>query len=64
MPAYEVPVQQGGRLDNEPCHVLPDRSTVADYLHAFNVPDWEAKATSVDPPLSITKVGAQVWARA
>ena len=42
--------------------VLPDREAVADYLHAFNIPDWEAKATTIEPPFSITKVGAEVWA--
>jgi SAM-dependent methyltransferase len=42
---------------------LPDRAAVADYLHAFNVPDWEAKAASIDPPMTITKKGAEVWAR-
>jgi SAM-dependent methyltransferase len=44
-------------------YVLPDREAIADYLHAFNVPDWEDKARAIDPPLDITKVGAHVWAR-
>lgn len=44
-------------------YVLPDQSAVADYLRAFNIPDWEAKASEVKPPLTITKVGTQVWAR-
>ena len=44
-------------------YVLPDRAAIADYLHAFNVPDWEAQAAEVTPPLTITKLGAQVWAR-
>lgn len=43
-------------------YVLPDRDAIADYLHAFNVPDWRTKALEIEPPLSITKVGAQVWA--
>lgn len=42
---------------------LPDRAAVADYLHAFNVPDWEEAAERLDAPMTITKVGAQVWAR-
>jgi hypothetical protein len=45
-------------------YVLPDRRAVADYLHAFSVADWEARPQEVTPPLTITKVGAQVWARA
>lgn len=36
---------------------------VADHLHAFNVPDWEEAAARLDAPMTITKVGAQVWAR-
>ncbi|MBA2607812.1 MAG: class I SAM-dependent methyltransferase [Actinobacteria bacterium] len=40
---------------------LPDRHAIADYLHAFNVPDWEAKAEQLDAPMTITKSGAQVW---
>ena len=42
---------------------LPDSAAVADYLHAFNVPDWQDRASRVEAPLSVTKVGAQVWAR-
>jgi len=57
-----------GKVEVEPWrlagYVLPDRAAVADYLHAFNVADWEAKAAEVVPPLTITKVGAQVWTRA
>jgi hypothetical protein len=45
-------------------YLLPDRGAIADYLHAFNVAEWEIKAHGVTPPLTITKVGAQVWARA
>ncbi|MFZ0216743.1 MAG: class I SAM-dependent methyltransferase [Candidatus Dormiibacterota bacterium] len=45
-------------------YVLPDRAAIADYLHAFNVPDWEDRARRIVPPLTITKVGAHVWARA
>ncbi len=43
-------------------YVLPDESAIADYLHAFNVDDWQRKATTIAAPLSITKVGAEVWA--
>jgi hypothetical protein len=42
---------------------LPDRAAIADYLHGFNVPDWEKKASQLSPPLEITKLGAHVWAR-
>lgn len=42
---------------------LPTTGAIADYLHAFDVPDWGQKAQSLDPPLSITKRGASVWAR-
>lgn len=42
---------------------LPTRDAVADYLHAFNVADWSAKADAIEPPMTITKRGAQVWAR-
>lgn len=56
-----------GDVEVEPwrlvAYVLPDREAIADYLHAFNVPDWQTKALDIEPPLSITKVGAQVWAR-
>lgn len=41
---------------------LNDRGAIADYLHAFNVPDWAAKADAVEAPMTITKSGAQVWA--
>jgi SAM-dependent methyltransferase len=43
-------------------YVLPDETAIADYLHAFNVPDWAAKAKRIEVPLNITKVGAHVWA--
>jgi SAM-dependent methyltransferase len=42
---------------------LPDRAAIADYLHGFNIPDWEEKAALITPPLEITKLGAQLWAR-
>ena len=45
-------------------YILPDRDAVADYLHAFNIPNWGHAANRVEVPLSITKVGAHVWARA
>lgn len=45
-------------------YVLPHRDAIADYLHAINVPDWEAWADELLAPLSITKLGAHVWARA
>ena len=41
---------------------LPTRDAVADYLHAFNVVDWQAKAEAIEPPMTITKRGTQVWA--
>jgi SAM-dependent methyltransferase len=44
-------------------YVLPDRRAIADYLHAFDIPDWEIKASEIPPPLTITKIGADVWAR-
>jgi SAM-dependent methyltransferase len=57
-----------GAVEVEPwrliAYVLPDRPAIADYLHAFNIPDWEKKAAEIEPPLNITKVGAEVWARA
>ena len=49
---------------NVEAYVLPDREAIADYLHAFNIPDWEAKASQIAPPLTITKVGAEVCATA
>lgn len=56
-----------GEVEVEPWRLvayrLPDRAAVADYLHAFNVPDWERVAAGLDAPMNITKVGAQVWAR-
>ncbi len=56
-----------GDVEVEPwrvvAYVLPDRTAVADYLHAFNVPDWERKALAIEPPMTITKIGAHVWAR-
>ena len=42
---------------------LPDTEAIADYLHAFNVENWHQKASAIESPLTITKVGAQVWAR-
>ena len=45
-------------------YVLPHRAAIADYLHAINVPDWEARAARLSAPLSITKLGAHIWARA
>jgi SAM-dependent methyltransferase len=45
-------------------YVLPHRAAIADYLHAINVPDWDAKADMIAPPLPITKLGAHIWARA
>ena len=42
---------------------LPDAQAIADYLHGFNVPDWEAKVDAIKPPLHITKRGVHVWAR-
>ena len=42
---------------------LPTREAIADYLHAFDVEDWQAKAAAIDPPMTITKRGAEVWAR-
>jgi len=47
---------------NVAAYVLPDQPAIADYLHAVNVPDWDAKAANIRPPLTITKVGAHVWA--
>jgi len=41
---------------------LPDTGAIGDYLHAFNVQDWEAKAAGLIAPMTITKRGAQVWA--
>jgi SAM-dependent methyltransferase len=45
-------------------YVLPHRAAIADYLHAINVPDWDNRATLLSAPLSITKLGAHIWARA
>lgn len=42
---------------------LPDTAAVADYFHAFNVPDWDERAAPIATPMTITKVGAEVWAR-
>lgn len=42
---------------------LPDQSAIADYLHAFNIEDWRRKARTLRPPLTITKIGAEIWAR-
>ncbi len=56
-----------GDVEVEPwrlvAYVLPDSGAIADYLHAFNVPEWDRRAAELSPPLRITKVGAQVWAR-
>lgn len=41
---------------------LPDRESIADYLHAFNIENWQHKANAMHAPLTITKVGADVWA--
>jgi SAM-dependent methyltransferase len=41
---------------------LPTRDAIADYLHGFDVPDWEQKVDSLSPPMTITKRGAEVWA--
>lgn len=43
-------------------YVLPDRPAIADYLHAFNVPRWADAAERLDPPMTITKRGAHLWA--
>ena len=65
--APDLVAQVFGDVTVEPwrvvAYVLPDQVAIADYLHAFNVHDWEAKAAKIEPPLSITKVGAEVWAR-
>jgi SAM-dependent methyltransferase len=42
---------------------LPDEQAIADYLHGFNVPDWETLVDTIKPPLNITKRGAHVWAQ-
>jgi SAM-dependent methyltransferase len=42
---------------------LPNRDAIRDYLHAFDVPDWQHRADAIEPPLEITKRGAHVWAR-
>lgn len=44
-------------------YVLPDSPAIADYLHAFDIEDWRRRAAQIEPPLTITKRGAQVWAR-
>jgi SAM-dependent methyltransferase len=41
---------------------LPTPDAIADYLHAFNVADWHTKAATIEPPMTITKRGAEVWA--
>jgi SAM-dependent methyltransferase len=41
---------------------LPDADAIRDYLHAFDVPDWQARADAITPPLEITKIGAHIWA--
>ncbi|MGH8996080.1 MAG: class I SAM-dependent methyltransferase [Acidimicrobiales bacterium] len=57
-----------GEVEVEPWEIvayrLPDRPAIADYLHAVGVPDHDAAAGTITPPLSITKLGAEVWARA
>jgi SAM-dependent methyltransferase len=66
--AAAVVAEVFGEVEVHPWRVvayhLPDHAAIADYLHAFNVPDWQNKAAGVAPPLQITKVGAEVWARA
>jgi hypothetical protein len=42
---------------------LPDRAAIADYLHAINVAGWDRKVDLLSAPLTITKLGAHVWAR-
>ena len=42
---------------------LPDEQAITDYLHGFNVPDWETRVDAIKPPLNITKRGAHVWAQ-
>jgi hypothetical protein len=42
---------------------LPDEQAIADYLHGFNVPDWETRVDAIEPPLNIIKRGAHVWAQ-
>jgi hypothetical protein len=41
---------------------LPDTHAIADYLHAFNVEGWHDKASTLRPPLTITKIGCEIWA--
>jgi SAM-dependent methyltransferase len=46
-----------------PAYRLADRSAVIDYLVGFGCPDPEKVAELVDPPVTITKSGVNVWAR-
>ncbi len=48
---------------NVAAYRLPDQASIADYLHAFNVPDWREKAATLRSPLTITKIGCHVFAR-
>ena len=63
----DLVAQVFGDVDVEPwrivAYVLPDRDAITDYLHAFNVEGWAEKAALLDAPMTITKVGAEVWAR-
>jgi SAM-dependent methyltransferase len=65
--APDLVAQVFGAVEVEPWSIvayeLPDRGAIADYLHAFNIEDWQRKAATIDTPLTITKRGAQVWAR-
>ena len=45
-----------------PGWALRTRDAVVDYLVAFKVPDAETRADRVDPPVTITKSGVNVWA--
>lgn len=47
----------------EPAYLLRDRAAVVDYMVAFRYPEPEQLANLVDPPLTITKSGVNVWAR-
>ena len=42
---------------------LPDEAAVRDYMVGFRVPEPDAATAKAGWPLSITKRGAQVWAR-
>jgi len=47
----------------EPAYLLADRAAVIDYLVAFRHPDPDEIADCLQPPLTITKSGVNVWAR-